>query len=466
VDSAEIVQHYEANKDKYKEPEQVKASHILIPPPPPDTAGVESKKRKTEIIEQNQKETFKRAEAVFAKAKDGENWDSLVVKYSQDGTNNKKGGDLGYFNRGRMVPAFDSAAFASETGDIVGPIKTRFGYHIIKIDDHKMAQTRELDEELYSDIEVELRRTKEKEKADTYLDSLKAEAKYTYNEEALGQPDSLLEDGLWIMVVNYVDTVYEKRVKKDFPRYIRHYQIADTAWTAETKRDMLKDISVTYLLRSAARVLGYYDMPKAVEAKDELNRREAATRTRNLMRDLDYKPSEDEIKQYYEDNFDEKYKEKKPLHIQHIIFEDSAMAAAIRDSIANGADFKEMALKYYPGEPEIREVAYDLGFISEKELGPDFFNYIKTLNINDISVPVKTEWGYHVVKLVDKRDDKRLDQVRPGIKRALVEAADGKIKREYINQRRSEVTITIDEGKLKNYEFPESLRSVEITPEG
>ncbi|MCP4584051.1 MAG: hypothetical protein GY839_20760 [candidate division Zixibacteria bacterium] len=466
VDSAEITLHYQQNTDRYKSPEEVKASHILIPPPPPDTNEVVSREKVAEIMDQNDKETMVRAEAILVKAKQGENWDSLAVKYSQDATNNKKGGDLGYFRRGKMVPAFDSAAFASEINDIIGPIKTRFGYHIIKIVDHKTEQVRELDEELYSDIEKELKRTKEKERADSYLDSLKAEAKYTYNEEALGQPDSLLEDDLWVLVVNDVDTVYENRVKRDFPKYLRHYRIADTAWTAETKKDMLKDISVTFLLRSAARILGYFEKPKAIEIKEEFNRREARTRTKNLLRNLEYKPSEEEMKQYYQDKFDELYKEKKPLHIQHIIFEDSVLALAIRDSLAAGANFKETALKYYPGEPEIREVAYDLGFISEKELGKEFFDYIMTLEVKSISMPFRTEWGYHVVKLVDKREDKRLDLVRPGIKKALMEAADAKIRKQYIDQRRSEVVITIEEGSLKDYEFPESLHSVEITPKG
>jgi len=466
VDSSEVLQYYQDNPDRFKNPEQVKASHILIPPPPPDTAGVKDKEKIKAIIDKNDKETQKRAKAVFDRAKKGEDWDSLVVAYSQDATNNKKGGDLGYFPHGRMVPAFDSAAFAAEVGEIVGPIKTRFGYHIIRIDDKKPEELRELNEELRGDIEKQLARVKEKEMADKFLDSLKTQAIYTFNEEILPLPDSGLDPALWVMVVNGTDTVYENRVQKDFYKYLRHYGIADTAWTADTKKDMLKDISVTYLLRAAGKTLEYYEMPKAIEAFNDFTNREAQLRTKNSLRDLEYSPSEEEIEQFFNENFEKRYKETKPLHIQHIIFEDSAKAVIIRDSILAGADFKEMALKYYPGEPEIREVAYDLGYISEKELGQEFFDYVNSLKVRDVSLPFKTEWGFHVVKLVDRREDKKLEQVRPGIRKVLIEAADAKIRKQYLDQRRSGVSIVIEKKFLNKHKFPESLYSVEITPKG
>jgi len=57
--------------------------------------------------------------------------------YSEDPTN-EKGGDLGWFGKDRMDPAFEKAAFSGKVGDQVGPVKTKFGYHIIKIDDQKV----------------------------------------------------------------------------------------------------------------------------------------------------------------------------------------------------------------------------------------------------------------------------------------------------------------------------------------
>ncbi len=386
VDSAEIVEYYRQNPDRFKDPEQVKAAHILVSVPRPDTAGIDSEEKKKKIIVQNDLETLKRAEAILALARKGENWDSLVVKYSQDGSNNKKGGDLGYFPRGKMVPSFDSVAFAAEVGEIIGPVKTNFGYNIIKINDRKPEALIELDDELYEEIKNILFKEKEKEFANRFLDSLKASANYVYNEEILGQPDSLLEPDLWVLVINDTDTLFENKVQETFPKYLRFKRITD--WTAQDKKDMLKEISVSYLLRAKGKMLGYYDDPKAVKVKEDFTRREAQQRVKRMMRDLEYQPTKEEIERFFNENFEERYKEKKPLHVQHIIFEDSARALVIRDSILAGEDFKEMALRYYPGEPEIREVAFDLGFISEEELGKDFFDQVNTLEVVGISLPI------------------------------------------------------------------------------
>ena len=196
IDSSQVVDEYSQNSEKYIDPAQIKASHVLIKIPPPDTFDVKSEEKMQKKFEDNRKETVKRAEAVYNKSISGGNWDSLVVKYSQDVTNNQKGGDLGYFPKGQMVPPFDSAAFNAEIGDIVGPVETRFGFHIIKIEDKKPESKLELDEDLFKKIKTGLSRAKEKEVADNFVDSLKTGARYVFNEEVLSQPDSLLDDSL------------------------------------------------------------------------------------------------------------------------------------------------------------------------------------------------------------------------------------------------------------------------------
>jgi parvulin-like peptidyl-prolyl isomerase len=462
VDSTEIDSSYQANLDRYLVPEMVKASQILIPPPDPDTTGVKSEKKKQQITDENDRDTYERARAVYDKAIAGENWDSLVVKYSQDGMTNKKGGNLGYFPQGRMVAPFDSAAFAAEVGQIVGPVKTKYGYHIIRINDRRPEEYRELNDTLRSNIKGQIASVREKALADKFLDSLKVEADYQFNNDALALDDSLITPETWVMIVNQTDTVYESRMKRDFPKYRRFHQLDQ--WTVDDKINMLKEISATNLLRAAGRQLGYYDQPKAIEAKQAVTTSEARQRAKNLLRDLEYTPSEDEIAAYYEEHFDELYKARKPLHVQHIIFQDSALAAAVKDSFTAGVDFKDMAIKYYPGEPEIREVAYDLGYISEDELGEDFFKQANMLEKGEVSQPFKTDWGYHLIKLVDRRADKKLDQVRPGIRRALAEIADNKVRTRYLDAKKAEATISIDNEAVKKYKFPQSLYSIAITP--
>ncbi|MCA9786145.1 MAG: peptidylprolyl isomerase [Candidatus Cloacimonetes bacterium] len=70
----------------------------------------------------------------------GDDFGALARTFSADASNAEKGGDLGWFEKGRMVPEFGEAAFAAEIGSVVGPIQTRFGWHLIKVNGHEMRE--------------------------------------------------------------------------------------------------------------------------------------------------------------------------------------------------------------------------------------------------------------------------------------------------------------------------------------
>ncbi|MDQ1265095.1 MAG: PpiC protein, partial [Bacteroidota bacterium] len=112
------------------ESEVVKASHILI------KFGDNKDSAKTEAMK------------ILKEAKSGSNFEELARKYSTDKGSAVKGGDLGYFAKGSMVKEFEEAAFAAAPGEIVGPVESQFGYHIIKVEDKKSEEIK------YSEIEV------------------------------------------------------------------------------------------------------------------------------------------------------------------------------------------------------------------------------------------------------------------------------------------------------------------------
>ncbi|MCK5553188.1 MAG: SurA N-terminal domain-containing protein, partial [Deltaproteobacteria bacterium] len=128
----EIKTYYETNIDDFVVQSQVRARHILVQVPP-------------DAIPEKTEEARKRAEEVLAKAKKGEDFGSLAEKYSE-GPTAKKGGDLGYFPRGRMVKEFEDAAFSLQTGEISPVVRTQFGFHVIKVEDVKEEKTQGLDE--------------------------------------------------------------------------------------------------------------------------------------------------------------------------------------------------------------------------------------------------------------------------------------------------------------------------------
>lgn len=110
----------------------------------------------------------KKSEEILAKAKAGEDFAKLAMEFSGDPGSAAKGGDVGYFGKGKMVPEFEKAAFEAKVGDIVGPIKTVYGYHIIKVTDkkgdevkasHVLIKTRDFNEWL-SEKKTELKKQK------------------------------------------------------------------------------------------------------------------------------------------------------------------------------------------------------------------------------------------------------------------------------------------------------------------
>lgn len=451
ADSARVADYYANSKDEFKEQENVKASQILIRPAKPDTAGVKSEKKRQELIDKADQDAKKAAESIFEMAQTGRDWDSLVAAYSEDKYSASRGGDLGVVFKGRFAPAFDSAAFSAEPGSIVGPVETNQGYHIIKVVEHNPERIKSLDDALKEEIRSKITRADERDAASAYLDSLKAAAQYQYNDSVLTSDDQFAPE-TWVMTVNTLDTVYYKSYKESIPRYMK-YKGLDSL-TVDDKKDMLSYLAITPLLVSAARSKGYYDTPEVADAWRDFSRREARQRVLNSLKDIDYKPSDKEIEDYFYSHIRD-YTFERPLLVHHIIFQDSAFAEVIRDSILAGADFVEMAKKYYPGEPEIREVAYNLDYIGPDDMGRDFFAVADTLHLGEISHPVKTKWGYHIIKLVAKKEDKTLQQVRPGIKQRLLEARNAEHRATIIDQWRTAADIRVDDKLYARIVAPE-----------
>jgi len=132
ISEEEIQAYYQEHKDRFRQPERIRVRQILILLPP--NAGPEKEAK-----------AKKMAEEVLAKVKAGEDFAELA-KTNSEGPTAGRGGDLGYFSRGRMVPEFEEAAFSlKEVGDTSGLIRSKFGFHIIELTGRQPARELALD---------------------------------------------------------------------------------------------------------------------------------------------------------------------------------------------------------------------------------------------------------------------------------------------------------------------------------
>jgi peptidyl-prolyl cis-trans isomerase C len=170
ISDQDLMKVYDSKKNDY---EQVTAKHILIAfkGSPAAQAG------KPELTEEQAK----------AKAADlrkqilaGASFEELAKKESDDTGSGANGGELGEFNHGQMVPEFEQAAFAAKVGEVTEPVRTQYGYHIIKVEKHGLTP--------FEQVKALLERNERQAKLQAQLEAMKTNAKATFNDAYFPPP--------------------------------------------------------------------------------------------------------------------------------------------------------------------------------------------------------------------------------------------------------------------------------------
>jgi len=162
VTEKEMQEYYDDHKESFRQPEMVRASHILIKLDP--GADEERKEAAKEELLRIRKRIIK-----------GENFGELAKKFSQ-GPSASRGGDLGYFARGKMVKEFEDAAFSMKPGQVSGIVETSYGFHLIQTMDHR-ASTIDTLEEVHARLQQFLNQGKIKKAIDQKVEELKQQSK-------------------------------------------------------------------------------------------------------------------------------------------------------------------------------------------------------------------------------------------------------------------------------------------------
>ena len=163
VNDEDLKKTYEANKKDY---EQVKASHILVA----FKGSPAAQKDKPELTEEQAKA---KADEIRKKLVAGADFAETAKKESDDTGSGSRGGELGSFGRGQMVPEFEEAAFSSKPGEITPVVRTQFGYHIIKVDAHEYTP--------FEQVKSAIEKKEHQAKLQATLETLKSSAKPTFS---------------------------------------------------------------------------------------------------------------------------------------------------------------------------------------------------------------------------------------------------------------------------------------------
>lgn len=427
VNDSEMSAAYQADQEAYRIPDKYQVRHIVI-----SSQGL--KKSPDSMLYRGA--TTEALDSIALglivdlrkRIINGEPFDTMAMVYSQDPGSSSKGGELGFMPLASLVAPFDSAVEHTPIGEVSPPFKTVFGWHLIKVEAFAPSHVLPLDS-VRGDVAGKLGQEKIAGRSRSFIDSLRANLKIEFDSAALAMPDSLHKPGDLMAIVNPQDKKfghdtlrYEDYVEQVYP-YQRAKKI-DRPLNYDEKVELISGIAMRYDLLRAARKLGYDNDPAVQAWSAQTKKRYAISVMKKAIIDENHVVPDSEVRAYYDSHIEE-YQIDRPLTVQHIIFADSALAEYVRDLLTSGADFMEMAKEYYPGEPDIRMAAADLGQIGPRDMPQAFYSAAMSTPIGGISHPVKTEFGYHLIKVLSRNlsidYDRAALTIRPMLKKAWQE---------------------------------------------
>jgi parvulin-like peptidyl-prolyl isomerase len=450
VTDEEIKNYYEQHRDEYYAiPEKRQLRQLLIKiEADPNQKNYERELKKAE------KEAKEKIEALYQRAKAGEDFADLVRQYSEDTGRLDLSGGMGYLERGKLSAPLDSVAFSLKVGEISPPVKDEKGFHLISVLDIKEKKYREFNEDVARGIRRFLEEERVNEKTKEYLEQLKERTPLVYNQRILDQPDSLVDQNSWALIINDRDTITSEYYASKISWY--KFNFGKDSLTLEDRKDLLRNfLAVPLILLREAERKGYRDSIdyKVEERAFVLDAARKRVEAEKLKEDFP-PPTREELEAYYQAHKIDYPPLGVPIHVYHIIFDDSLKAVEILNQIRNGADFVELAKKYYPGEPEIKDAIYDLDSLTQDQMPKNFYEKALSLKVGEVSEPVRTEWGFHLIKLVEKgKEGKTFEDILPKIEEDLKWEKVRKYQENWENSLFEEAKIWIDKKLLKEFQL-------------
>ncbi len=416
-------------KDKAERVPQIKASHILI----------DFKDENGKIDEEK---ALKLAKEIRQRILNGEDFGELAKKYSKDKGSAAKGGDLGYFKRRMMVQEFDSVAFSLKVGEISEPVKTRFGYHIIKVTDRRA----------YPSFETEkntLRKIYDRQRFKTdfadFAEKMKKEFNYQQNKSLIGFvaqfPDS----------IKFNSEIYDT----DFYNAIKDsviFTIQGEPYTADSlivfmvgdKEFFNQSLDENKFNRAVDKYAGNVLLTyKAMSIQNEDEGfKELMDDYRNGIYIFKLQESEIwnkikidsvEVKKFFEKNRD-KYTLPDRVTFYEIFTRNDSLIQSYYKRILNGESFEGLAKKFTE-RPSKKNTSglHELTKVTSSVMAQKAW---ELKNVGDISEPFKAGNGWSIVKLAGKEParNKTFEEAKAEVLSDYQDYLSKKLEEEYIQK--------------------------------
>jgi len=420
-------------------------------------------------------ENEKLADSLYKALQNGANFDTLANEFTIDPSGKGHGGDLRLFSAMEMIQPFEDAAYALEPGQISKPVKTRFGWHIIKvIEKIPNDQIKPLEQER-DKIIAHLKRGQETKLAQDFIEKIKSDANFKFNTDNVklvvqryaqmmtdtlnpitALPFSLDDKKLPLasykygnLTINDLDTTFRKIPPTSKPKFVDEKSV----------EDFIRILPQQLLIEKAAEELNvkndeYY---KELYDKEITGKIVAKFRKDFLFKDLDV--GDDEVKAFYDANPDS-FIDSTKVHAIEIQVGDEKQAKNLIKKIKNGADIKELAKKYTE-RTYLKDKGGDLGYFNSQRY-PNLYKAAMTLKPGEVyPEPINIKNKYSVIKLIDVKppERKQFEQVKSRIRSNLLTKLRKDFYDNWIEQAKKkysykifddEIAKTIDQSKYEN----------------
>jgi parvulin-like peptidyl-prolyl isomerase len=427
------------------------------------------------------------AEEVLQKLKDGAVFEELAVEYSIDPSAKRNQGDLGWFTWGTMVDNFQEAAFSMQPGDVSAPVKTQFGYHIIKVVDRRELERRPSYEEAKGQIQNMISERRKRTLMQEYAENLEKQypitvenptcdfllnkLEFLYPDTIGGRPrwrnnidpaqldqeeKSLVlgsYDGGQLSIGDYLNNI--RRVPEDKRPDFDNF---------EELGKVIFQMSFMDILNLEAKKMGLEDSEEYKEKLRRFMELAMADVMRNDSIPYAVEIDEGEVQEYY-DSHPEDFTTPLRFHLLEIQVADEAMAQKYVSTIRTENEFKKTAgnVTLRPGK---KAVSGDLGIILDRQY-PELFKAANELKQGHVAGPVSAGGKFSVIWVKERHEAElqEIDVSRRRIIDNLTKEKGDALYREWIENMKKRFPVEVFENVLlesidtEKYNEPDSVQS-------